>query len=107
VSQDGFFEILKMLTETLPRIPFSVIDRCSQVPTSHWLQGKYARISLLQAVSFKHFQWQIGRFRIFEAGYWKDFQSNFKGAGKNIIIYKFVIFRTKNFVPPSSFVAVD
>ncbi len=31
--------ILKMLTETLHRIPFSsVIGRCSKVPISHWLQ---------------------------------------------------------------------
>jgi hypothetical protein len=38
--------ILKMLTETLLRIPFSVIGRCSLVPTSHWLQGKYTRVNL-------------------------------------------------------------
>jgi hypothetical protein len=38
---------LKMLTETLLRISFSVIGRCSLVPTSHWLQGKYAGIKLL------------------------------------------------------------
>ena len=45
-----FFEItLKMLTETLLRIPFSVIGRCSLVPASHWLQGKCARINLSQA----------------------------------------------------------
>jgi hypothetical protein len=31
--------ILKVLPETLLRIPFSVIGRCSLVPTSHWLQG--------------------------------------------------------------------
>ncbi len=30
-----FFEI----TEALLRIPFSVIGRCSFVPTSHWLQA--------------------------------------------------------------------
>jgi hypothetical protein len=35
-----------MLTETLLRIPFSVIGRCSLVPTSHWLQRKCARINL-------------------------------------------------------------
>jgi hypothetical protein len=35
--------ILKMLTETLLIIPFSVIGRCSPVPTPHWLQGKCAR----------------------------------------------------------------
>jgi hypothetical protein len=34
----NYLLILKMLTETLLRIPFSVIGRCSLVPTSHWLQ---------------------------------------------------------------------
>ncbi len=43
--------ILKMLTGTLPRIPFFVIVRCPLVLTSHWLQGKCARINLSQAVS--------------------------------------------------------
>jgi hypothetical protein len=41
--------ILKILTETL--IPFSVIGRFSLVPSSHWLQGKCARIRLSQAAS--------------------------------------------------------
>jgi hypothetical protein len=40
-----------MLTETLLRIPFSVIGRCSLVPNSHWLQRKCARINLSQAAS--------------------------------------------------------
>ncbi len=46
--------ILKMLTETLLRIPFSVIDRCSLVPISADLSWrKCARINLsqLQAAS--------------------------------------------------------
>ncbi len=61
---------LKMLTE----IPFSVISRCSLVPTSHWLQGKCARFNLSQAASgitgasCRHFQCQNRRFRVFEAG---------------------------------------
>ncbi len=38
-----------MLTEILLRIPCSVIRRCSLVPTSHWLQGKCARINLPSA----------------------------------------------------------
>ncbi len=42
---------LKMLTETLLRISFSVICRCSQVPTSLWLQGNCPRINLSQAAS--------------------------------------------------------
>jgi hypothetical protein len=43
--------ILKMLSEIVLRIPFSVIGRCSVVPASHWLQGKRARINLSQAAS--------------------------------------------------------
>jgi hypothetical protein len=42
---------LKMLTETLLRIPLSVIGRCSLVPTCHWPQGKCARINLSHAAS--------------------------------------------------------
>jgi len=74
-----------MLIETLLRILFSVIGRCSLVPTSHWLQGKGGKINLSLAASFsftesqaascKHFQCQNRRFRFFEAGYWKDFQN--------------------------------
>jgi hypothetical protein len=58
-----------MLTGTFLRIPFSVIGRCSLVPTSHWLQGKYARIIVTggyrydftesQAASCKHFSVKI------------------------------------------------
>jgi hypothetical protein len=69
-----------MLTKDLLRIPFSVSGQCSLVPTSYWLQGKCAGIYLSQAVSNmilqnhrRHFQCQNRRFRIFEAGYWKDF----------------------------------
>jgi hypothetical protein len=39
----------EMLSETLLRIPFSVTDRWSQVPTSHW--GKCGKIILSQAAS--------------------------------------------------------
>jgi hypothetical protein len=54
----------------------------SLAPTSHWLQGKCARIYLSQAASgmilpaalCKHFQSKNQRFRVFEADYWKDFQ---------------------------------
>ncbi len=42
----NYSQILKMLAETLLTIPFSVIGRCSLVPTSHWMQGKCARINL-------------------------------------------------------------
>ncbi len=75
--------ILKMLTETLLKNPLSVIGRCSLVPTTHWLQGKCARINFSQAASgiftesqaafCKHFQCQNRHFRVFEVGYWKDF----------------------------------
>jgi hypothetical protein len=60
---------LKMRTE----IPFSVIGRCSQVPTAHWLQGKCARIHFSQAASCKYFQCQNRRFRVFEASSLKVF----------------------------------
>jgi hypothetical protein len=40
---------LKMVSEILLGILFSVIGRCSLVPTSHWLQGKFARTNLSQA----------------------------------------------------------
>jgi hypothetical protein len=40
-----------MLTETLLRIPFSVIGRSSLVQTSHWLQRKCARKNLSQLAS--------------------------------------------------------
>jgi hypothetical protein len=48
---------LKLLTNfenaylTLLGIPSSVIGRCSLVPTSYWIQGKFARITLFQAAS--------------------------------------------------------
>jgi hypothetical protein len=40
-----------MLAKTPLRIPFYVVGRCSQMPTSHWLQGKCARINLSQTAS--------------------------------------------------------
>ncbi len=43
-----FLLILNCLLKLL-RIPFSVIGRCSLVPSSHWLEGKCARINLSQA----------------------------------------------------------
>ncbi len=43
-------------TETLLRIPLSVIGRCSLVPTSNCLQGKCARINMQQAASGKILQ---------------------------------------------------
>jgi hypothetical protein len=50
-SISGVILILKMLAETLIRIPFAVIGRYSLVPTSDWLEGKYARIRLPQVAS--------------------------------------------------------
>ncbi len=72
-----------MLTETLFRIPFSVIGRCSLVPTSHWLHGKMRKnLYLSQAASGmilqNHTSCQSRRFRVFEAGYWKDFHKEFQ-----------------------------
>jgi hypothetical protein len=89
------FTNLKILTETLLIIPFSVIGRCSPVSTSHWLQGKCARIIMSQAASgmilqnyrrhpVSFFSCQNRRFRVSEAGYLKDFQNlvcNYSGAG--------------------------
>jgi hypothetical protein len=65
-----------MLTKT----PFSVIGGCSLAPTSHWLQGKCARINLSQAASgnilqnhssfpVSIFSVQNCRCRVFEVGY--------------------------------------
>ncbi len=85
---------MKMLTETLLRIPFFVIGRCSLLPTSYWLQRKCARIKLTQAAAScmilkNHRQlpvsiyWIIRRFSVFGTGYWKDCRklvSYFKGA---------------------------
>ncbi len=55
----NYLLILKMLTETLLRMSFSVIGRCSLVPTTDWLQVNCARINLSQAASEM----------VFEAGY--------------------------------------
>ncbi len=72
-------------SETLLRIPFSVIGRCSLVPISHWKQGKCTRIKLphgfwydfteSQAASCKYFQCQNRCFRVFRAACWRDFQN--------------------------------
>jgi hypothetical protein len=48
---NSFSLILKILTEALLRIHLSVIGRYSLVPTSHWLQGKCARITVTKAAS--------------------------------------------------------
>jgi hypothetical protein len=77
---------LKIFVETLLRIPFSVIGGRSLVPTSHWLQGKCARINWSQAASGKILQnsqaascsisSEISALgSVFEAGYWKDIQN--------------------------------
>ncbi len=71
----NYLLILNMVTESLLRITFSVIGRCSLMPTSHWLQGKCARISVSKAAYCKHFQWKNCHFMVFEAGYWNDFQN--------------------------------
>lgn len=42
----NFLLILKMLTEALLRIPFSVVGQCSPMSTPFWLQGKCAIINL-------------------------------------------------------------
>jgi hypothetical protein len=46
----NYLLILKMLTETLLRILFSVIGRYSLLTTSHWLQGKCTRINAASGI---------------------------------------------------------
>ncbi len=75
-----------MLAETHLTISFSVIGRCSLVPISHWLQGKCVRINLSPGafgiilqnhwkLPVRIFHYENHRFRVFEEGYWKDFQN--------------------------------
>jgi hypothetical protein len=74
-----------MLSETIHRIPFTVIGQCYLVRTSHWLQGKWQEstchgrlpgwFSRSKAASCKHSQYQHCCFRVCEAGYWKYFQN--------------------------------
>jgi hypothetical protein len=72
-----------MFTETILKIPFSVIGRCTLVPTSHWLQENAQKLTCgfrydfteSQAASCKHFQCKNHRFRFFEAGFWKEFEN--------------------------------
>jgi hypothetical protein len=49
----------------LLRIPFSVIGRCSIVPTSHWLQGKYARITCHRRLPVSIFSVKIAALEFF------------------------------------------
>ncbi len=68
-----------MLTETLLKVPVSVNGQSSLVPTSHWLQGKYAKINLSQ-VAFgmilrNHRRLPVSICMAYEEGYWKDFQN--------------------------------
>jgi hypothetical protein len=81
----NYLLILKMLTEPLLRILFSVIGRYSLVPTFNWRQGECERINLSQTASgliLPNHRWlpvsiftvKIPTFTIFVAGYWKDFQ---------------------------------
>jgi hypothetical protein len=64
-------------TETLLRIPFSVIGRCSLVIIL--AAGKMHNNTCPQAASVKHFQCKNRCFRVFEVGYrywyWKDVQN--------------------------------
>jgi hypothetical protein len=75
----NYLLILEMLTETILRIPFSVIGRCSQVPTSHCLQGKCTIMNLSQAASGmtlqNHRRLPVSNFSVKIAGDWKDFQN--------------------------------
>ncbi len=86
--------ILICLLNPPPNFFFSVIGRCSLVPTSHWLQGKCAKISMSQAASgmilqnprrlpVSIFSVKIAALGCVKRGYWKEFSkllSNFKRA---------------------------
>jgi hypothetical protein len=52
-----------MLTETLLRIPLSVIGRCFLAPTSHWLQGKCKRINFQRRLTVSIFNVKIAALR--------------------------------------------
>ncbi len=78
----NYFIILKMRTSS--EFLFLWLVGPFLVPTFHWLQGKCARLvtgglrydfTESQAAACKHFQSQSRRFRVLEAGYWKDFQN--------------------------------
>ena len=79
----------QLLTETLIRIPFFVIGRCSLMPTSHWLQGKCARINLPHAVSGgilqNHMRLPVSIFSVEMVALWV-FGS--EGIGRNFKISK-------------------
>jgi hypothetical protein len=75
---------MKMHSENLLKIPFSMIGQYSLVHIPYWLRGKCARINLSQAASsmilHNHrrlprsiFHCQNLRYKVFESGYWKDF----------------------------------
>jgi len=76
-----------MLTETLLRIYFSVIGRCSLIPISHRLQemrknyfftgGFRYYFTDLEAASCKQFQCQNRRFGVFEVGYGESLNFEF------------------------------
>jgi hypothetical protein len=89
-----------MFTETLLRIPFSVIGRCSLVASYHWLQGKCARINLSQGASGvilqNHRQLLVSIFSISELleGFSK-LVSNFRGASKEFEFDFFIKLRNK------------
>jgi hypothetical protein len=50
------------------------------------------RITSRKQVALKHFQCRNRCFRVFEAGYWQDFQGYYKGASLN---FEFDFFRNK------------
>jgi hypothetical protein len=48
-----------MLTETLLKIPFSLIGRCFFVPTFHWLKEKCARINFTGGFGYEFAESQV------------------------------------------------
>jgi hypothetical protein len=78
-----------MLTETLLKIPYSVIG--------HWLVRGGFRYDCTesQAASCIHFQCQNRRFRVFEAGYWKNFQNWSVSSKKQAKTLSSIVSQTK------------
>ncbi len=70
-----------MLTETVLKISYSVIGRCSligyrEMRKNYLVTGRFQYdFTESKTDSCMHFQCQNRRFRVFEAGYWKNFQN--------------------------------
>jgi hypothetical protein len=77
-----------MITETLIRISFSVIGDLL-LAAGKMCGGCRYYFTESQAASCKVFQCQNRRFRVFEAGYWKDFKMSKEQAKTLSWIFSF------------------